>query len=143
MLNTSSTHPLTPTDAGYLLELTSVITATGAVVHKALVQGDTGPDAPIAVAPADHDFEKAGRYFKFWLTDRQGNKLVRQRGTGVSALVSMMMSYCWVDQLWFQCQVECILLPERYCPVAAGLAVALMSLVSLMGQSLWCGLHEC
>lgn len=97
--------PLTPHPAGHLLEIASVITGLGIIIHEAVIKScgnctdATGepplpampskPEAerqqPSSAAPGDtqHDFSQ-GRLFRLWVSDSKGGKLDLQR---ISALL--------------------------------------------------------
>ncbi|MEW5300857.1 MAG: hypothetical protein WDW38_005225 [Sanguina aurantia] len=68
--------------AGFLLEIVTVMTGTGATVHEALIQGSA--DGPGHLAPANYDFATHGRMFRFHLTQKDGSKL---DGTQIAALL--------------------------------------------------------
>ncbi|KAJ9522849.1 hypothetical protein QJQ45_023641 [Haematococcus lacustris] len=88
-----------PPRHGFLLQVASVLSGTGAVLHEAFIQScdpqeaySTQPGiagAPPSMAPDGYDFS-AGRFFKFLLTDKDGSKLDAGR---VSALLFTLQAF--------------------------------------------------
>jgi hypothetical protein len=103
ILTSPNLHP--PSPAGHLLEIASVITGLGIIIHEAVIKScgactdatgeaplpampsepQAGGQQPSSAAPADaqHDFSQ-GRLFRLWVSDSKGGKLDLQR---ISALL--------------------------------------------------------
>ena len=73
--------------AGILLDVASVMTGVGTYIHEAIIQGCKDCGAP--EVSSDADLSK-GRIYKFWVTDRQKQKLDFARASSLLFTLGMV-----------------------------------------------------
>lgn len=78
-----------PNKKGFLLELASAMTGLGVIIHEAIIQGCTDCGGPEVDKGFEHSTGR--RLFKFWVTDRRGDKLDYPRCTALIYTMGLLI----------------------------------------------------
>lgn len=78
-----------PGKYGFLLDVASAMSGLGMVIHEAIIQGCTSGGG--TETDADFDPATGSRLFRFWVTDRRGDKLDYARCTALIYTMGLLL----------------------------------------------------